>query len=90
MTGIFNFAYRSVREIETLLLLSRDLNYLTSKKYSELQSELDLFAKKLGAFMNYIEKNVIKTDRKRDLSAFFRQKKEALVHRENFSNLARP
>jgi four helix bundle protein len=37
------FAYRSSREIETLLLLSKDLKYLDDKKYNNISNQLDFF-----------------------------------------------
>jgi four helix bundle protein len=74
------FAYRSGREIETLLMLSKDLKYLSKEKYDKLYGQLDVFTRRLAAYMNYLENDVIKTKRKKDLSPFFRQKKEALVN----------
>ncbi len=83
------FAYRSVRETETLLMLSRDLNYLPQTRYEELNGKLELFAKKLYRFMDYLENDVIKTKRKRDLTFFFRQQKDALIgKREEMDRLA--
>ena len=75
------FAYRSVRETETLLLLSKDLKYMDEVKYSQLWCSLDLFTRKLVAFMNYLEKDVIKTNRRKDLSHFYRQNK-SIIERE--------
>src|SRR3989344_8610593 len=36
------FAYRSTKELETLLLLSKDLGYLTREKFEEVLGELNL------------------------------------------------
>ncbi len=81
------FAYRSSREIETLLMLSRDLGYLTIESYGELQNDLGEFVKMLVGYMNYLEKEYIKSDRKKDLSHFYRQKKEGMV-KEDMGPLA--
>lgn len=82
------FAYRSVRETETLLLLSKDLKYIDEPTYSKLWCSLDLFTRKLVAYMNYLEGDVIKTNRKRDLSNFYRQNKFAIKQREEIGRLA--
>src|SRR3989344_2737949 len=67
------FSYRSARETETLLMLSRDLQYLDESSYSKLWCALDLFSRKLVAYMRYLEDDVIKGKRKKDLSHFYRQ-----------------
>ncbi|HLC75229.1 MAG TPA: four helix bundle protein [Candidatus Nanoarchaeia archaeon] len=82
------FAYRSVRETETLLMLSKELKYFDEAEYSRLWCALDLFTRKLVAYMNYLEKDVIKYDRKKDLSHFYRHHKSAIDRRESIGKLA--
>ncbi len=81
------FAYRSSREIETLLLLARDLKYFSEGEYQELHGDLENFTKMLVSYMNYLEKDYIQNNRKKDLTHFYRQKKEGLV-RKNFDSLS--
>lgn len=80
------FAYRSSREIETLLLLSRDLKYLTEEQFLELNEDLDAFVRKLWSYMNFLEKDYIGNDRKKDLTFFYRHKKEGM--KEDLGSLA--
>jgi four helix bundle protein len=72
------FAYRSSREIETLLMLSRDLKYVSIKRFDELSDMLDAFVRMLSNYMNYVEKEHIRGNRKRDFTNFFLQKKEGM------------
>src|SRR3989344_2466197 len=69
------FAYRSGREIEALLMLSKALTYLGEKEFEKLSADLDLFIRKLSAYMNYLENDVIRNKRKKDLTHFYRQNK---------------
>jgi len=80
------FAYRSSREIEALLTLSKALAYMTEKQYEQLSSDLDLFIRKLSAYMNYLEHDVIKKNPKKDLTHFYRQNRENM--RESMKALA--
>jgi four helix bundle protein len=81
------FCYRSVRETEALLILSRDLNYFTQDDFSKLKKQLDTFTRKLCSFMDYLENNVIKTKRKKDVSHFYRQQSH-IIKREQMGRLA--
>lgn len=81
------FAYRSSREIETLLMLARDLKYFDEQKFTELNGDLQNFVKMLVGYMDYLERDYIKTDRKKDLTHFYRQKREGFVTK-NFEALA--
>lgn len=81
------FAYRSSREIETLLMLARDLKYLDESKYSEVNDDLQNFTKMLVGYMDYLEKDYIQSNRKKDLTHFYRQKKEGFL-KKNFDSLA--
>lgn len=81
------FAYRSSREIETLLMLARDLKYFNEQKYNELHDNLQNFVRMLVGYMDYLERDYIKTDRKKDLTHFYRQKREGFVTK-NFESLA--
>ncbi|MEK6950191.1 MAG: four helix bundle protein [Nanoarchaeota archaeon] len=81
------FAYRSSREIETLLLLARDLKYLDEARYNEVNNDLQDFTKMLVGYMDYLERDYIGSSRKKDLTHFYRQKKEGFVSK-NFEHLA--
>lgn len=69
------FAYRSSREIEALLMLSKDLKYLDDKEYDRVSNQLDFFMRKLYTTMKYWEKEYIKRGDKKDLSSFYKQQK---------------
>ena len=53
------FAYRSTKELETLLLLSKDLGYLTREKFEEVLGELNLVSEKLREYMDNLQNNYI-------------------------------
>ena len=80
------FAYRSSREIEALLMLSKALTYLSEEQFDKLYKDLDLFIRKLSAYMNYLENDVIIDKRKKDLSHFYRHHRESM--REQIGALA--
>jgi len=50
-----NHSYGSSKELEVLLLLSKDLNYISKKDYEFLYKKLDKVMAKLYSFMNTIE-----------------------------------
>lgn len=50
-----NYAYGSGRELEVLLLLSKDLNYININEYNEINNKLDLLNKKVFVFINKVE-----------------------------------
>lgn len=54
--NFLTYAYGSVKELEVLLSLSKDLGYINEEKYSEVSKKLDEVAAKLFKFMNNIEK----------------------------------
>ena len=54
--NFLTYAYGSVKELEVLLSLSRDLGYIDEKKYSEASKKLDEATAKLFKFMSNIEK----------------------------------
>lgn len=47
----------SASELEYLLILARDLNYLTDKAYQEMQTELIEIRKMLNAFIQKLKGN---------------------------------
>ena len=50
------YAYGSVKELEVLLSMSKDLEYIDKKKYSVVYKKLDVVMAKLFKFMSNIEK----------------------------------
>ncbi len=76
------FAYRSSREIETLLLLSKDLGYLSHEQFTDLHGDLDVFVRRLVSYMKYLENDYINSNRKKDLTPFYRQKMEGMVKQD--------
>jgi four helix bundle protein len=50
------YAYGSCKELEVLLMLSRDLKYIDLDIYSEMNSELDKLSRKLYVFIEKIDK----------------------------------
>jgi four helix bundle protein len=78
------FAYRSSKEIETCLMLARDLKYLSLEEFDNLWNDLNKFEGKLYSYMEYLEKDV--GERKRDLTFHYRQKREVI--KEDLSKFA--
>ncbi|MBS3175387.1 four helix bundle protein [Candidatus Woesearchaeota archaeon] len=52
-----NYSYGSSREVEVLLLLCRDLNYITQEEFKLLFEEIDKLSKKLYKFINVVDKS---------------------------------
>jgi len=52
-----NYAFGSAKELETLLLISRDLEYIDEETFSDLHKQLDKLCAKIYGFMKYLEKN---------------------------------
>ena len=53
--NFLGYAYGSAKELDVLLSMSKDLNYLTQKDYDNLFSKLDKLMAKLFGFMKNIE-----------------------------------
>ena len=53
--NFLGYAYGSAKELNVLLSMSKDLNYLTQKDYDNLFSKLDKLMAKLFGFMKNIE-----------------------------------
>lgn len=53
------YAYTSAKELEVLLLLSRDLGYLEEDVYDFLQKKLEEFRAKIYKFIIKVEKDVV-------------------------------
>jgi four helix bundle protein len=70
------FAYRSSKEIETCLLLAKDLGYLSNDQFYDLWDDIDLFERKLYSYMNYLESCI--GERKKDLTFHYRHKREEI------------
>ena len=50
------YGYGSLRELQVLLELSKDLNYINKKDYKELEEDLDKISRKMFNFMKFVEK----------------------------------
>ena len=50
------YAYGSCRELEVLLMLSRDLNYISNEIYDDVNEKLDKLSRKLFVFQRKVEK----------------------------------
>ena len=50
------YAYGSCKELEVLLMLSRDLKYVTLDEYGEINSELDKLSRKIYVFLEKVSK----------------------------------
>ncbi|MBW2989675.1 four helix bundle protein [Candidatus Woesearchaeota archaeon] len=61
-------AYGSAKELDVLLSMSKDLNYITEEEYSSLFKKLDKLMAKLFAFMGNIESRF--EDKKRFFTRF--------------------
>jgi len=51
-----SYSYGSCRELEVLLMLSKDLNYITLDEYKILNEKLDMLSRKIYTFMASINK----------------------------------
>ena len=49
-----NYSYGSCRELEVLILLSKDLNYITNEEFNFIIEEIDKISKKLFKFINKV------------------------------------
>ena len=56
--NFLSYAYGSAKELDVLLLLSKDLKYIQNKKYTQIEKKLDLLMAKLFLFMSNIEKRI--------------------------------
>lgn len=54
-TNHLSYAYASAKELETILLLSRDLNYIHEKKYAEFQKKVHELAGMIYTFKAGLE-----------------------------------
>ena len=50
-----SYSYGSCKELDVLLMMSRDLDYITNDKYEKLFNKLDTLMSKLFGFMKNIE-----------------------------------
>jgi four helix bundle protein len=51
-------AFIATKQSATLLMLCHDLNYLTTEKYLDLNSKVNIFSSKLWKFIKYTERKV--------------------------------
>ncbi|HIH25364.1 four helix bundle protein [Candidatus Woesearchaeota archaeon] len=49
-----NYSYGSIKELEVLLMLSRDLKYINDEEYKIFFEKLDILSRKLYSFINII------------------------------------
>ena len=51
------YAYGSIRELQVLIDLSKDLKYIDLEKYNELNEDIDKLSRKLFVFVKKVEKD---------------------------------
>ena len=56
--NFLNYSFGSGKEIEVLLLLSKDLGFLTSAEFDKLSKDLDLLMSKLFLFIRSVENRI--------------------------------
>jgi len=56
--NFLSYAYGSAKELEVLLMLSKDLKYITNDEYEKAEKELDSLMAKLFLFISNIEKRI--------------------------------
>ena len=56
--NFLNYSFGSGKEIEVLLLLSKDLGFLTSAEFDELSKDLDQLMSKLFLFIRSLESRI--------------------------------
>ena len=52
------YGYGSLRELQVLLELSKDLNYIGLVEYKELEEDLDKVSRKMFNFMKFVDKEI--------------------------------
>lgn len=52
-----SYAYGSIRELQVLLMLSKDLEYIDNDKYNELMDDAEIISRKLFVFINRVKKD---------------------------------
>ena len=50
----FIYAYGSCKELDVLLMLSRDLKYISNESYEDMNERLDKLTRKLFLFLKYV------------------------------------
>lgn len=75
------FCYRSSLEVESILRLCRDLNYVNEVSHKETIELLDKFIRKLYRYMQYLEEKIGERELKR--SSYYRQQTYELKNNEN-------
>ena len=50
------YAYGSLKELDVLVLLSKDLGYISKEEYNELNEDIDKASRKMFKFMSFVEK----------------------------------
>ncbi|CAO80526.1 four helix bundle protein [Candidatus Cloacimonas acidaminovorans] len=49
------YSYRSASEVESLLFVALDINYLDANQHNELMSQLNSIKKLIGGFIRYLK-----------------------------------
>lgn len=76
------YAYRSGCEVETLLMLCRDIKFISQEEYDKLFQQLDMFMRKLCSYMDYVDREYIKND-KRYKHPFYKEELSAIKTTSN-------
>ncbi len=77
--NFLSFSYRSCLEIEAVLKLCRDLQYINSQQHQETHERLNLLIRKLYRYMEYIQEQA-------DRRSSYRQPNDARLNSETQAN----
>ena len=58
--NFLNYSYRSASEVESLLYVALDLNYINNEEFEELSNEIKTIKKLIGGFIRYLKQEKIK------------------------------
>ena len=54
--NFLNYSYRSASEVESLLYVAFDLNYINKEEFEELSNDIRTIKKLIGGFIRYLRK----------------------------------
>ena len=57
--NFLNYAYRSASEVQSLLYISLDQNYISEAEFSELYEELNYIKNLIGGLIKYLKNSIL-------------------------------
>ena len=57
--NFLNYAYRSASEVQSLLYISLDQNYISENEFCELYEELNYIKNLIGSFIKYLKNSIL-------------------------------